>query len=157
MIQSIKSRSTTELAMHKMDATKTHITAPISIGMLAIFTLVSCRDACSSDLLFDRKSPDGAREAGFYKKNCGATTGYIYEVRVSRGGEPSSSGETVLRFDDNHAVRWPDDDREVLALSWNSGGTLSVVLRQPVRVFEEERSSGGVTVSFQFVPGTRKL
>src|SRR3546814_15635806 len=64
-------------------------------------------------------SPNRLAQASFSRANCGATTGYSDEVRVSRGKNAAVSGDTVLRFDDNHATEWPNNDRDVIGFSWS--------------------------------------
>ena len=132
-------------------------TMNLGIGVAFSMCLASCGDTCSSELVVAVKSPDGGKEAGFFRANCGATTGYAYEVRVSGDGPVLNGGKRVLRFDDNHAVDWPKDEREVVGLSWSNNNKLNVIVSQPVRIFNEEDSTQGVDVRFQFRAGTVKL
>jgi hypothetical protein len=131
----------------------------VKLGIVAALSmcLAGCGDPCSSELVSAMKSPSGGKEAGFFRANCGATTGYAYEVRISGDGPVLTGGKTVLRFDDNHARDWPKDERQVVGLSWSGDNKLNVTVSQPVRVFKEEGSSQGVDVRFQFRVGTVKL
>ena len=117
--------------------------------------LTACGDPCSSELLLISASPHGFAQASFYRTNCGATTAYRYEVRVSRRTE--ATGNTVLRFDDNHARDWVDDDRNLLDMSWVGDTNLKVRVSKPIRIFDEEESVDGVGINFDFAEGSVRL
>ena len=122
------------------------------IGMLS-----GCGGDCSSELLSSQTSQDHRTEAAFFKKNCGATSGYVYELRVGQSTvEPLSRG-LALRFDNDHQTDWPIDDRGLINLKWDDKSKLEVSLTQRVRVFKEEASIGGTTIVYHFKPATSHL
>jgi hypothetical protein len=133
-----------------------NLTKTVAIAPLLI-ALASCGDPCSSELLATSQAPNGHAQASFSRANCGATTGYRYEVRVSGSGNASTTGDTVLRFDDNHAENWPNDDREVVSMSWTDKGHLLITANVPIRIFAEEASADGISVSFRLPAGTVRL
>ena len=128
----------------------------VTVALLSVI-LASCGETCASELLATSLAPDGHAQATFSRANCGATTGYSYEVRVFSDGNASIAGETVLRFDDNHAVNWPNDDRDVLSMSWVAERQLVVTVNSPIRIFLEERSVDGISVSFKTPAGTARM
>lgn len=130
---------------------KTVVIAPLLIA------LASCGDPCSSELLATSQAPDGHAQASFARANCGATTGYRYEVRVSGSGNAATTGDTVLRLDDNHAENWPNDDPEVVSMSWTDKGHLLITANVAIRIFAEEASADGISVSFRLPAGTVRL
>ncbi|WP_133366463.1 hypothetical protein [Qipengyuania sediminis] len=122
------------------------------IGLLSFSS--SCTDTCSSELLATSQAPDGYVQAQFSRINCGATAGYKYEVRISSADTIAMKGHTVLRFDDNHAEVWPNDDREILSMSWRTGHRLRIIVKSPVRVFVKNSGASDVSVDFEFPDGT---
>jgi hypothetical protein len=128
----------------------------VPIVLLSI-ALASCGETCSTELLATSQARNGQAQAAFSRANCGATTGYRYEVRVSSKGDAAAIGDTVLRFDDNHAKNWPNDDRKVLSMSWTNDGRLLITTNSPIRIFAEATSADGVSVSFRFPDGTVRL
>lgn len=122
-----------------------------------IATLVGCGDPCSAELVKASQSPGGLIEAGFFKKNCGATTGFVYELKVGSSSDSPSSRKLVLRFDDDHQINWPSDDRKVIGLIWLSNNMLEVTFAKPVRVFKKNASSGSVAIRYRLRPGSTEL
>ena len=123
-----------------------------------LITLSSCNNSCSFELIYSVKSPVGNKTARFVRGNCGATTGYKYEVRISKDSDSAlEDGKAVLRFDDNHAENWPVDERQLIALTWSDDKKLHIAVLRPVRVFMEDDSAQGVDVNYQYSLGTSKL
>lgn len=123
---------------------------------LLVFLLAGsngCTDICSTETISSLRSPSGANVARFLRRNCGATTGFVYEVEVSSAGG-SAAAETVLRFDGNHPTRWPDRETDVLQLRWQGDMLLTGNVSPPVRIFRNADKAGNVRVKFRFSPGT---
>lgn len=110
--------------------------------------LTGCSDLCSSDPVQSVSGPDGVT-ARLEKKNCGATVGYVYEVKAI---DHDGSSQVVLRFDANHAVNWPDD-AHLVTMYWQ-GHQLKLDLRAPVRVFRQQTKLNGMPVVYKFAPGS---
>lgn len=124
---------------------------------IVFFAIAACSGPCSTELISTSKSSAG-HEAGFFRASCGATTGYVYEVRVAKAGASLiKDGETVLRFDDNHAQVWPSEERDILNLSWEGGRTLYISVAPPVRVFKEDISYQNISLHYEFTNGAVKL
>lgn len=119
--------------------------------------LSGCGDLCLSKLVETSQSPNGLAEAGFFKKNCGATIGFVYELKVGNSGVNPSSRKLILRFDDDHQLDWPADDKKVLSLIWLSNNTLVVTIAKPVRIFKKNTSSGSTTIRYRLKPGSTEL
>ena len=122
-----------------------------------IATLSGCGDQCSSELVETSQSPSGLVEAGFFKKNCGATTGFVYELKVGNSSDSPSSRKLVLRFDDDHQIDWPADDKKVISLMWLSNDALDVTIAKPVRIFKKNASSGSAAIRYRLRPGSTEL
>ena len=133
--------------------------SPGKIIVLALCsaTLASCGDSCSFELLATSEAPNSRAQAAFSRANCGATTGYRYEVRVSSVGNAATAGDIVLRFDDNHAENWPADDSKVLTMSWTTDRHLLITANLPIRVFAEESSTDDISIDVELPDGTVKL
>jgi hypothetical protein len=130
------------------------ILGPI-VCFAVIVSLNGCGHQCSSELVQSSQSDDGRIEIRFEKKNCGATTDFIYELKSI---EPSGGhGDIVLRFDSSHRADWPDDDKKILDLRWLSGSQLEVDLHVPVRIFYESRTLNDLPVQYRYQVGTNKI
>jgi hypothetical protein len=129
----------------------------LAVSFLSITAVSGCSEQCSSELVKTSRSPTGLIEAGFFKKNCGATTGFVYELRVGDASDDPSSRKLVLRFDDQHQIDWPADDKNVLNLSWPSDNALDVTIAKPVRIFKQIESSGNTVIRFRLRPGSTNL
>lgn len=117
--------------------------------------LAACGDTCSSELLATSESPNGGAKVSFFRANCGATTGYRYDVQISQGAE--AAGDTILRFDDNHARDWVDDDRKLIEMAWLDDKNLEIRVLKPIRIFDEESTAGGIAVRFNLTKGSVRL
>lgn len=133
-------------------------TRAISLLLLSLFMMLSsCDSACSSEIISTSESPNGFARASFIKANCGATTPFRYDVRVSDTDGEISSGTLVLRFDDNHAREWVDDDATLIDMSWQGNKELELRLTKPVRIFESRSSVEGIKIKFDFMGGSKVI
>jgi len=124
-----------------------------SAAMMLAAGLSGCGGTCSSEMLASQNAP-GGRQARLVRNNCGATSGFSYEVRLSVPGDAPQSGTVVLRFDSNHALNWPQDEAGVVRLSWQGDQRLDVTLARPVRVFKLRDRVNGVTIHFALPRGS---
>ena len=123
------------------------------VGLLLAAALTGCEDPCSSDLIASAPAANGV-VARLEKKNCGATTGYVYEVKaLDRDG----GSQTVLRFDNDHNPDWPDDDKALLDMRWVGGSQLVLDVHVPARVFKKKAKLNGVPVRYRFAPGSNGI
>jgi hypothetical protein len=113
--------------------------------------LSGCDNQCSSDIVSSAIAANG-QTVRLDKKNCGATTGYVYEVKTV---DPKGGEHVVLRFDSDHSRwTWPEDDRRLLRMRWIDQSHLAVNLYVPVQVFKMEEDVKGVQVRYHFKRGT---
>lgn len=117
--------------------------------------LVACGDPCTSEVILASQSPSGLSEALFTKANCGATTGYRYDIRISKKGE--LAGDTAIRFDDNHACEWVENEKLLLDILWLDDKNLKIQISKPIRIFEEESYVNGVTIRYKFADGSLRV
>jgi hypothetical protein len=120
-----------------------------------ILSLGGCGQQCSYEIVKSSILRDKESGIRLDKKNCGATTGFVYELKSieAHGGD----GDLVLRFDSGYRNDWPDDDRKILDLKWLSGSQLEVDFHVPVRVFHERREFKGVPILYRYQAGTSRI
>lgn len=130
------------------------ISAPVACLALSM-GLSACGQQCSSELIQSSRSGDGKAEIKLEKKNCGATTDFVYELKSidPDGGD----GDLVLRFDSGHQADWPDDDRKLLDVRWLRGSQLDVDLHVPVRIFHESRTLNDLPIRYRYKAGTSRI
>lgn len=93
------------------------------ILLVSIFTAILCsglilyslldpffRSACGNELISTTVSPDGNYEAHIFVRDCGATTGYSYQLSILKDGKEvkNRSGNTFVS-DGEFTVEWIDD------------------------------------------------
>jgi hypothetical protein len=123
--------------------------------VVIILGISGCEQQCSSELIQSSRSGDGKAVIRLEKKNCGATTDFVYELKSVEQG--SGNGILIFRFDSGQIADWPDDDRKILDLKWLSDSQLEVKLHEPVRIFYESRTISGVRVQYQYHAGTSRI
>ncbi len=92
-------------------------------------------------------APDRNRVALVFERDCGATTNFSTHVSILDGGITTNEPGNVLTMDDNQS--------EVplkVGVKWGSSTKLEVSYPVGARVFKQEPTLGGVTVSYQRVP-----
>lgn len=99
-------------------------------------SLCGCGQTCSFEPIASSDTASGL-QASFIRKNCGATTDFVYELRIGEKSVPASKRHVALRFDSGHQVNWPEDEKDLLNLRWANHDQLNVNIRWPVRVFKK--------------------
>lgn len=68
------------------------------------------RSACGNELISTTVSPDGNYEAHIFVRDCGATTGYSYQLSILKDGKEvkNRSGNTFVS-DGEFTVEWLDN------------------------------------------------
>ena len=121
---------------------------------LAVISLSAgaCSDACTNDVIARIASPDGKHEAVMFQRDCGATTGFSTQISiVGLGDTPSGSGN-AFRADDDHGLAkagaWGGSWAE---MKWLAPDRLLVRYATNSRIFEQDYSVAGVSVSYEAV------
>lgn len=107
---------------------------------------------CDNSIIGRVASPDGAREAVLFQRNCGATTGLSSQISILRRGEQPNGAGTAFIADTDHgraaAAGWGGPWAE---LSWRSPTLLAVRYDRRARIFRSEASVRGVTIRYEAV------
>lgn len=123
--------------------------------LLATALLLSaCSNDCSAELLGRERSVLTNWEARAVRTNCGATSGYAYEVRVARAGSPLDSGKTILIADNNHQPWPPGSYKKLIRFTWTEANALQVELTEPVRLFRMNKAYSDIAIHYRLAPGT---
>lgn len=114
--------------------------------------LGACSDPCSNNVAARLASPDGRYEAVLFQRDCGATTGFSTQISVLEAGEKLSGGGNVFRADDDHGAAkigaWGGSWAE---MKWLAADRLHIRYAVNSRLFEQDESVAGVTVSYEMV------
>ena len=97
-------------------------------------------------------SPDGRHEAVLFQRDCGATTGFSTQISILEAGETLSGGGNVFRADDGRGEAkigaWGGSWAE---MKWLAADRLHIRYASKSRLFEQDESVAGVTVSYEIV------
>lgn len=121
---------------------------------VATFCLMlgACSDSCSNEVVESVTSPDGAREAVMFQRDCGATTGFSTQVSIIERGEPLSGSGNVFRADDDHgAARTGPWGGSWAEMEWLASDRLLIRYATNSRLFEKDESVSGVAISYEAV------
>ena len=114
--------------------------------------LGACDDACSNDVITRTVSPDGKREAVMFQRDCGATSGYSTQISIVDAGEAPAGGGNTFRADGDHGAAslgyWGGSWAET---KWIASDRLLVRYADKSRIFEEDDTVAGVSVSYEAV------
>jgi hypothetical protein len=112
----------------------------------------ACSDGCGNNIVSAAASPDGDFTAALFQRDCGATTGFSSQVSITRSNKAISGAGNVFVADDDHgiadAARWGGPWVE---LRWLSPRQLVVRYDAKARVFKQEATVSGVTVTYEKV------
>ena len=131
------------------------IVIKLAFAAIVAFPIAGCGSVCSSDSIGAYRAKGSPYVAQLNRKNCGATTRYVYELFLSKVGEKDS--DLALRFDDNGNQDWPEDERKLVRLQLMKPNTLKVNVTEPVRVFKHKKEVMGLEVKYDFRPNTKVM
>ena len=111
------------------------------IAAAAVVTLMTSCGLCSNQLVRHTKSPDGAVEASWYIRNCGATTDFSTIVSVH---QPEAS------YTDDSDTVFVVKGKPNLKLSWAGPKQLSIDCEKCGRrdIFRQTTRLGDIDVEF---------
>lgn len=144
-----KSKSVGGSAMRRTSAIK------LAVAAIMALPIAGCGSVCSSDSIGVYRAKGSPYVAQLNRKNCGATTRYVYELFLSKIGEKDA--DLALRFDDNGNQDWPEDERKLVRLQLVKPNALKVNVTEPVRVFKHEKEVMGLEVKYDFRPNTKVM
>ena len=112
----------------------------------------SCTDICSNEVIASALSPDGRYDAIIFQRDCGATTGFSTQISIVQHGDIPTASGNIFVADDDHGVAaagaWGGPRAEV---QWESADRLLVLYARGSRIFKQDRSRSGITVSYRSV------
>lgn len=129
------------------------IAIEICLAAVLVFWTTGCSDICSSERISTLKINASKYLLYFNRKNCGATTRYVYELFIASSA--NNDTELILRFDDGGSENWPTDENKLARITVLAPGDLEVKVAVPVRVFKERKSALGLQVHYDYRPGTK--
>lgn len=122
-----------------------------ALFLLACLTS-GCSDGCENSTISKVGAPTGDLEAVLFQRDCGATTGFSSQVSVADVGKAASGVGNVFVADTDHgaasAASWGGPWVE---LRWLSPQNLLIRYDAKARVFTQNKSVSGVTVSYEKV------
>lgn len=122
------------------------------IFLCLVSTSSACDDSfglCDNSIVQTAKSPDGARVAILFKRDCGATTATSTQISVLTSTQPLKGGGNAFVADDNHgAVGTNTTGALPVGLRWLSADQLSISFPAAARVFKKEARVSGVSISY---------
>ena len=124
----------------------------IRVLPVATFSLMlgACGDSCSNEIVESMTSPDGARQAVMFQRDCGATTGFSTHVSIVERGEPLSGSGNAFRADDDHgAARTGPWGGSWAEMEWLASDRLLIRYATNSRLFEQDESVSGVAISYE--------
>src|SRR4051812_8236636 len=109
----------------------------------------ACSDGCDNEIVQTATSPDGARDAILFQRDCGATTGSSIQASIVRRGEVPSENGNVFIADIGYgaagAARWGGPWAE---LSWLDAHRLRVRHDAGARTFVRAERIGDVRILY---------
>ena len=116
-------------------------------------TLVSgCSDACQNSTVSSAAAPVGDRRAVLFQRDCGATTGFSSQVSVTGADEtPSGKGNAFIADTDHGSADAASWGGPWVELRWLSPQKLLIRYDAKARVFAQNTSVSGVTVTYEKV------
>jgi hypothetical protein len=123
----------------------------VTLFLMAYLTS-GCSDGCENSTISTAGAPTGDLEAVLFQRDCGATTGFTSQVSIEYVGKATSGPGDVFIADTDHgaasAASWGGPWVE---LRWLSPQNLLIRYDAKARVFTQNESVSGVTVSYEKV------
>jgi hypothetical protein len=123
-----------------------------SLLLVLSLAVAACDDACSNEVITRLASPDGKREAVMFQRDCGATSGYSTQISILDVGQAPAGGGNTFRADDDHGAakvgEWGGSWAEI---KWLASDRLLVRYAGNSRIFEQDATVSGISVSYESV------
>ncbi len=124
------------------------------VVVVAAFATAACVK-CDVEPLKSSTSPDGGMTLRLERRNCGATTGYLYEVVAVKKEDATST--TIFKFDSNRGeLGWPPpwEDSRLLDIKWHGSSQVNIAANFGVRVYDERAEYKGVAIRISKQPNS---
>jgi len=94
-------------------------------------------NACGNDMIQKSSSPDGKKAAYMFRRNCGATTGYSYQLSILDKDDPleNTKGNTFMT-EKEFSVEWVNEKK------------LEVIYDKSFETYEMDKRVKGVKVKY---------
>ena len=123
----------------------------VAAALIAI-VVSSCSDSCQNSVVSTAAAPAGGLKAVLFQRDCGATTDFSSQVSVTGADEALSEAGNAFVADTDHGVAnaasWGGPWVE---LRWVSPQTLLIRYDAKARVFTQNSTVSGVTVTYEKV------
>lgn len=127
--------------------------APVNRELLLLVLAVAvgaCDDVCTNEVITRLASPDGQHEAVMFQRDCGATSGYSTQISIVQVGQAPAGGGNTFRADDDHGTAKTGDWGGSWAeIEWLASDRLLVRYADNSRIFEQDDTVAGVSVSYE--------
>ena len=116
-------------------------------------SLVSgCSDACQNSTISTATAPSGDLKAVLFQRDCGSTTGFSSQVSVTEPDEAPSGGGNAFIADTDHGIaKTASWGGPWVELRWVSAQELLIRYDAKARVFTQNATVSGVTVTYEKV------
>jgi hypothetical protein len=118
--------------------------------MTGLFYCAADLMGCENDNLTELPSLGGGMKAMSFRRNCGATTSYSYQVHLASKScwlAPCGIGNTFIAIESREATSPSAKPR--LDLKWDGPNTLVILYPRQLQVLTAVRKVGGVNVRFE--------
>ena len=124
----------------------------VCLPLLALVACVGCSDACQNTIASRSISPNGARAAVLFQRDCGATTSFSTQISVLRPDEePSDGGNAFVADDDHGAARVGSWEGPWAETKWLAPDHLLIRYAAKSRPFKRSNDIAGVKITYQIV------
>jgi hypothetical protein len=117
------------------------------VGMICMFVAwqvaikIALNPDCESIVLSEQKSPKGAFVLWVFRRDCGATTAYVFGISIRDAGDgfdPEARDEVfIMEGDEAATASWVDVDR------------VQVDVPEGARLFRSDERWQGVTITYE--------
>jgi hypothetical protein len=123
---------------------------PVLRIAFAVGFCISCTPACENQVLQKVMAPDQGKVAVLFQRECGATTGFNWQVSIMRPREtPGEIGNAFVGDLGNSGTAIPNSP---IRLQWRSPDELIILHDRHLRIFKRASHVSGITISLQALP-----
>lgn len=123
---------------------KTVIISIVSIVILITIVIAALflRVACTDDIYDTISSPDGKMSAVIFSRNCGATTGFNYQISILPFGVNPKGGGNIFVADkiNAYSIKYK--------LEWKGNKMINIRVTSDARIFKKENNFSGVLINY---------
>jgi len=122
-----------------------------AIGLLWFF-VPDISDMCRNEIISEIPSPEGKLKVVVFQRDCGATTGFSTQVSILSGNQllENEGGNLFISDTDHGAAPSGPGGGPALAVTWQNENSVRMSYHQKTRVFKQESTVGGASVSYSY-------